>query len=85
MQAVFEKQFPLHKDTNGQGRHKTLNKGNIVLTVDEKAPRGSWLMGQMTQPVPDVKGVVKQVQVQTKTSTICLIKIVILLEGSDGD
>lgn len=68
---------------------KTQNfkKGDIVLIVDETAPRGSWLMGQVTQPLPDSEGTVRQVLVRTKTRSLCrpITKIVLLLEASNGD
>lgn len=43
-------------------------------------------MGQITQVLPDAQGFVQQVQVQTKTSTLCrpITKLVLLLEAQDG-
>lgn len=66
---------------------RNFKKGDIVLIVDEMEPRGSWLMGQVTQPVAYSKGAVTQVQVRTKTSTLCrpITKLVLLLEAWDRD
>lgn len=52
---------------------KTRNfvKGDIVLIIDDRAPRNSWVMGQVMQTIPDSRGHVRQVQVRTKTNTLC--------------
>ncbi|KAL4008773.1 hypothetical protein ACER0C_002625 [Sarotherodon galilaeus] len=44
--------------------------GDIVLLVDETAPRNSWLIGRVTQAMPDEHGLVRRVRVKTKTSEL---------------
>ncbi|KAJ8375702.1 hypothetical protein SKAU_G00062820 [Synaphobranchus kaupii] len=44
--------------------------GDIVLIVDDSALRNSWVMGKVIQTVPDKFGLVRQVQIKTKTSTL---------------
>ncbi|KAK0138077.1 hypothetical protein N1851_025741 [Merluccius polli] len=53
-----------------------LNIGHIVLVVDPSAPRGSWLLGRVLEAKPDVKGLVRSVKVQTKTSVLDVHHIV---------
>ena len=45
-----------------------MKEGDIVLIVDERAPRGSWLMGKVEKTIPDANGFVSRVLVKTKTS-----------------
>ena len=45
-----------------------MKEGDIVLIVDERAPRGSWLMGKVEKTIPDANGFVRRVLVKTKTS-----------------
>ncbi|KAK0132209.1 hypothetical protein N1851_032999 [Merluccius polli] len=49
---------------------KNLNVGDIVLVVDPTAPRGSWLLRRVLEAKPDMKGLVRSVKVQTKTSVL---------------
>ncbi|KAJ8358212.1 hypothetical protein AAFF_G00022360 [Aldrovandia affinis] len=44
--------------------------GDVVLIVDESAPRGSWLMGRIVKTVEDEHGMVRKVRVKTKTSEL---------------
>ena len=44
--------------------------GDIVLVVDDSAPRNSWVMGKVIQTVPDKFGLIRQVRIKTKTSTL---------------
>ena len=57
--------------------------GDIVLLVDENAPRNSWVMGKVVQTVPDENGLVRRVRVKTKTSELDrpITKVCLLLEA----
>lgn len=45
-------------------------QGDVVLIVDESAPRGSWLMGRIVKIMVDEHGVVRKVRVKTKTNEL---------------
>lgn len=49
---------------------RNFNLGDVVLIVDPSAPRNSWMMGKIVKIMPDSKGTVRSVQVQTKTSAL---------------
>ncbi|KAL4009002.1 hypothetical protein ACER0C_002854 [Sarotherodon galilaeus] len=59
--------------------------GDVVLIVDDSAPRGSWIIGRVTGAAPDEKGLVRQVWIKTPTSHVCrpVTKICLLQETSD--
>jgi len=42
--------------------------GDVVLIVDDSAPRNSWLMGRVVNIVPDKGGLVRSVHIKTKTN-----------------
>ncbi|KAK0136741.1 hypothetical protein N1851_027094 [Merluccius polli] len=44
--------------------------GDVVLIVDESAPRGSWLMGRIVKTMEDEHGMVRKVRVKTKTNEL---------------
>lgn len=46
---------------------RNFSPGDIVLTMDETAPRNSWNMGGVIKTLPDSSGTVRQVSVPTKT------------------
>ena len=58
--------------------------GDIVLIVDDSAPRNSWVIGRITGTLPDRRGLVRQVQIKTQTSTLCrpVTKICLLQESA---
>lgn len=60
--------------------------GDIVLIIDNTVPRNSWIIGQVIRVTPDSRGFIRQVQVRTKTSTLCrpITKLVLLLEAKNG-
>lgn len=43
---------------------------DIVLIVDDSAPRNSWVMGRIIQTLLDKRGFIRHVLVQSKTSTL---------------
>lgn len=49
---------------------RNLAAGDVVLIVDDTAPRSSWLMARVIKPLPDAKGQVRSVLLKTKTSTL---------------
>lgn len=56
-------------------------EGDIVLIVDDSAPRNSWVLGKIIEVVPDAHGLVRRVRIKTKTTTldrpitkVCLIQ-----------
>ncbi len=57
--------------------------GDIVLLVDDSAPRNSWIIGKVIQTFPDKKGFVRQVRLKTKTNFLNrpVTKICLLLEA----
>ncbi|XDV52444.1 hypothetical protein PO909_021172 [Leuciscus waleckii] len=45
-------------------------EGDIVLIVDDSAPRNSWVLGKIIEVVPDAHGLVRRVRIKTKTTTL---------------
>ncbi|KAL7857229.1 hypothetical protein SRHO_G00161280 [Serrasalmus rhombeus] len=37
-------------------KKRNVKEGDVVLIVDERAPRGSWLMGKLEKTIPDAQG-----------------------------
>ncbi|MGH0115994.1 UNVERIFIED_CONTAM: hypothetical protein FKN15_060458 [Acipenser sinensis] len=60
--------------------------GDVVLIVDDTAPRNSWMMGRVAETMPDKKGFVRRVRVRTKTSVLerPIDKLCLLLEADQG-
>lgn len=44
--------------------------GDIVLVVDDSAPRNSWMLARVIETIPDKKGLVRQVRIKTKTNIL---------------
>lgn len=44
--------------------------GDLVMVMDSSAPRGSWILGRITETFPDKRGLVRVVRLRTKTSII---------------
>lgn len=49
---------------------RNFQHGDVVLVVDSSSPRNTWIMGRITQTIPDSSGTVRRVKLQTKTSTL---------------
>ncbi|XP_071088902.1 uncharacterized protein [Haliotis cracherodii] len=62
---------------------RNLKIGDIVLIVDNTAPRNSWSMGKVVKLMPDRKGVVRRVEVKTQTKVLDrpISKLCLLLES----
>ncbi|XP_055012690.1 uncharacterized protein LOC129409784 [Boleophthalmus pectinirostris] len=67
-------------------KKRNVKEGDIVLIVDERAPRGSWLMGKVEKTIPDAQGFVRRVLVKTKTNTLerPIDKLCLLLEMEES-
>nr|XP_054607751.1 uncharacterized protein LOC129167238 [Nothobranchius furzeri] len=55
--------------------------GDVIVVMDHTAPRGSWILGRIINTYPDKNGLVRAVQLKTKTgqlerpiSKICLLQ-----------
>lgn len=62
---------------------RNLIPGDVVIVADATASRGSWMMGKVLDVRSDVKGVVRSVRLQTKTSILerPVTKLCLLLEA----
>lgn len=60
--------------------------GDIVLIVDNTAPRNCWPMERIIQTFPDRRGFVRHVQINTKSSCLerPITKVCLLREAEDG-
>lgn len=67
------------------GIKRNFQTGDIVLIVDDSAPRNSWLTGRIVQTLPDRRGLVRQVRIRTKTSYLDrpITKICLLQEAEE--
>lgn len=89
MADIFWKRWTREYLPQLQERHKwshpsrNFATGDIVLIVDDSAPRNSWVMRKVIQTVPDKFGLVRQVRIKTKTSTLDrpITKICLLQEA----
>ncbi|KAL3967647.1 phylloquinone omega-hydroxylase/docosahexaenoic acid omega-hydroxylase [Sarotherodon galilaeus] len=61
---------------------RNISQGNIVLIVDDSAPRNSWVMGRVIQTFEDAKGRVRQAKVKTSKNILLrpVTKLCVLLE-----
>ncbi|XP_030836004.1 uncharacterized protein LOC115921870 [Strongylocentrotus purpuratus] len=62
---------------------RNIQVGDVVLVVNETAPRNFWLMGVIIGITPDRQGMVRRAEVKTKTGTYSrpISKLCLLLEG----
>lgn len=65
---------------------RNLVPGDIVLIVDDTAPRNSWVMGRVVQTFPDRSGFVCQVRIKTKSNCLDrpITKVCLLQEAGAG-
>lgn len=49
---------------------RNLKTGDVVLIADSLAPRNSWMIGRIINVFPDKHGVVRSVEIKTKTNII---------------
>ncbi|KAL2102335.1 hypothetical protein ACEWY4_001503 [Coilia grayii] len=62
---------------------RNLKPNDIVLIVDESSPRNSWPMGKVVETIPDSRGHVRRVKIQTKNNILerPITKLCLLLEA----
>lgn len=48
---------------------RNLPHGDLILIVDNKAPRGQWRQGQVTAPIASADGLIRSAEVATKSGT----------------
>lgn len=62
---------------------RNLSEDDIVLVVDDSAPRNSWVMGRVIQTIEDSRGQVRQATVKTSSNVLLrpVTKLCVLLEG----
>ncbi|XP_032437291.1 uncharacterized protein LOC116731570 isoform X3 [Xiphophorus hellerii] len=74
----------LHERQKWMRRKRNISPGDIVLIADATAPRGCWQMGRVLAVKADGGGLVRSVQLQTKTSVLerPVTKLCLLLEAS---
>ena len=58
---------------------------DIVIIVDDSAPRNSWLTGRIVETIMDKKGLVRQLRIKSKTGFLTrpINKVCLLLEAAD--
>ncbi|XP_071825532.1 uncharacterized protein [Apostichopus japonicus] len=64
---------------------RNFEPGDIVLIVEDNAPRNSWLMGRITSVLSDQRGEVRRVKVKTASSELerPIAKLCLLLEADE--
>ena len=63
-------------------KERNLQVGDVVIIVDSNAPRSTWSIGRVKRVLPDAGGVVRVVDVQTKSAVLSrpVTKLVLLAE-----
>ncbi len=66
-------------------KKRNFQMGDVVLIVDNAAPRSSWIMGKVIQVMQDKRGLTRQVKIKTKSTCLNrpITKICLLLEAED--
>lgn len=61
--------------------------GDLVLVMNESAPRNSWPLGLVIETIADSKGLVRRVRLRTQTTELerPITKLCLLLEGVPAD
>ena len=64
-----------------------LEKGDLVLLVEDKQPRNSWNTGRILSTFPDKNGLVRQVELKTPTGVLKrpIRKLCLLLKANPTD
>lgn len=60
----------LQEQQKWRAQRRNFVAGDLVLIVDSSAPRNAWLTGRIQKTFPDSRGIVRRVQVQTKSSLL---------------
>lgn len=75
--------LPLMQTRQKWGRtRKSFAVGDLVLVMNDRAPRNSWPLGRITETIVDSKGHVRRVRLRTQTSELerPITKLCLLLE-----
>lgn len=77
--------LPLLQERQRWNQEKNFSPGDVDVIVDSTAPCGTWVLGRILQTFPDWKGLVRSVQLQTKTNILerPVTKICLLCEATD--
>ncbi|XP_053270268.1 uncharacterized protein LOC128427193 [Pleuronectes platessa] len=64
---------------------RNFTPGDIVIIVDDSAPRNSWLTGGIVETIMDKKGLVRQLRIKSKNGFLTrpITKVCLLLEAAD--
>lgn len=49
---------------------ENLTPRDVLMIVDDTAPRNSWVLGRVIQTVPDTKGLVRRMLIRTMTNIL---------------
>ncbi|KAK0143550.1 hypothetical protein N1851_018290 [Merluccius polli] len=82
---LTNKEDEIHERNKWNRPRRNLSTGDIVVIVDETAPRNSWQLGRVVKPLPGSKGLVRTVLVKTKTNTLQrpVSKLCLLMKAED--
>lgn len=66
-------------------KRRNFQVGDVVLVVNDAAPRNSWLMGKIVHTIPDKSGFIRQVRIKTRYNCLDrpVTKICLLLEAEE--
>ena len=64
---------------------RNFTPGDIVIIVDDSAPRNSWLTGRIVETIMDKKGLVRQLRIKSKSGFLTrpITKVCLILEAAD--
>ena len=83
----WRKQYVQNLQQRVKGNHPRRNfeKGDLVLIVDDRAPRNDWNMARVVDKHPDSNGQVRSVRVTTATMTLDrpIDKLMLILENEE--
>ena len=80
---MWEKEKPLPVTKEHCNNFRLVVVGDLILIVDDNAPRGHWPKGIIEQVFPDRDAVVRQVIVRTATTRLRRdVRKLCLLEGN---
>ena len=76
--------FPRRK---WEERRENIRCGDVVLVVDTTSPRGEWPLGRVVELFPDKHGVVRIVNVKTKSGTLKrpITKLCVIVKADESD
>ncbi|GAA6229841.1 uncharacterized protein LOC117805176 [Lates japonicus] len=68
-----------------QSTRRNFVPGDVIIIMDDSAPRNLWLTGRVVQAVPDKGGLVRQVRIKTRSSYLDrpITKVCLLQEAEE--